>query len=223
MRSLVRALLLGAAACFAIGAAPNWNTTVALTDGGHLLGNPDAKVKLVAFVSYTCPHCAHFHKEADGAIRIGYVQQGKVSYEIRHFIRDPVDLTAAMLTNCGAPAKFFQNHAAIMLSQDKWARVFNTASKAQTSRWYSGDQAARRRAIASDFGFYGIMEGRGYRRTDLDKCLNNNAMAAKLAETTRADAEKYGLTGTPSFLLNGAFLLATSDWSSLRLQIDARL
>jgi len=223
MRSLVRALLLGVAAAFSIGAAPNWNTTVALTNGGHLLGNPDAKVKLVAFVSYTCPHCAHFQQEADGAIRLGYVQQGKVSYEIRHFIRDPVDLTAAMLTNCGAPARFFQNHAAIMLSQDKWARVFSSASKTQSGRWYNGEQAARRRAIASDFGFYAIMEGRGYRRTDLDRCLNDNAMAARMAETTRADAEKYGLTGTPSFLLNGAFLLATSDWSSLRLQIDARL
>ena len=49
MKGFYRAAILGAAVLFNIGAAPNWMNTVAKTEGGHRLGTPDAKVKLVAF------------------------------------------------------------------------------------------------------------------------------------------------------------------------------
>ncbi len=42
--------------------ARTWLTTVAATPDGHRLGNPDAKVKLVAYESYTCPHCSQFRE-----------------------------------------------------------------------------------------------------------------------------------------------------------------
>ena len=220
---MVRAALLGCAALLTIGAAPNWNTQVAKTDGGHRLGNPDAKVQLIAFESYTCPTCGRFEKEASGALKAGYVHSGKVSLEIRHVIRDPVDMTAALLTNCGATSKFFGNHTAIFLSQDRWLPKVHGASQAQRNRWFTGDNSARRRAIAADVGFYSIMENRGYRRTDLDKCLNDEAKARKLAETTAADDEKYDISGTPSFALNGLLLFGTHGWNLLQPQIDARL
>ena len=45
-------------------AAPNngdWSTIVTKTaEGGFVMGNPNAKVKLVEFGSMTCPHCAEF-------------------------------------------------------------------------------------------------------------------------------------------------------------------
>ena len=41
-----------------------WDRTVNLTaDGFPVLGNPAARVKLVEFISYTCPHCADFNAE----------------------------------------------------------------------------------------------------------------------------------------------------------------
>ena len=87
-------------------AAPaNWTTTVAVTpSGGHVLGNPAAAHKLTEYISYTCPHCAQFDREASDPLRIYYVMSGKLSVEVRHFVRDPIDLTVAMLTNCGAPS-----------------------------------------------------------------------------------------------------------------------
>jgi protein-disulfide isomerase len=85
----------------------NWNAAVVVTpDSAHRIGNPEAKVKLVEYVSYTCPHCAEFTREADDRIKLGYVMAGTVSLEVRHLIRDPVDLTVVMLVNCGPPAKF---------------------------------------------------------------------------------------------------------------------
>lgn len=223
MKSLFRGALALGIGIFAMGATPNWNAQVEKTDGGHRLGNPDAKVKLIEFVSYTCPHCAHFEQESEGSLKLEYVRTGNVSVEVRHALRDPIDLTVATLTNCGAPEKFFGNHTAFMLGQDKWIKPLVTANKAQRDRWNTGTAAQRRRAIASDFGLYAIMLTRGYTRTQVDQCLNDDAKAKAIVDASAADDRKYGLESTPSFAINGLLLLATHDWSFLRPQIDARL
>lgn len=222
---LAKAALLAAIAALGIAAAPtggNWNTVVERADGAHRIGNPKAKVTLTEFVSYTCSHCAHFAHDGDGALQLVYVGSGKLLREVRHIVRDPVDLTAAVLANCGAKEKFPQNHAAFMHQQDKWLAKAVAASKGQQARWYAGDGASRRRAIAADVGFYDIMAARGYRRTDVDRCLADEAMATRLAENSVRDADKYQVAGTPSFAIDGTLLAGTHDWKTLRPQLDAR-
>jgi protein-disulfide isomerase len=224
MKSVFRFAALVGAAWLSIGAAPAWLATVTATPQGHLLGNPDAKVKLVAYESYTCPHCSEFEKDASGAMRLGYIQNGKMSLEVRHYVRDPVDLTAAVLTECVAPAKFFDAHRAFFANYDKWIPVMVKANKGQSDRWYNKDGGAARRAIASDFGFYDIMAGVGLSRVQADKCLNNPALAKRVADQRAATDKAYpSFEGTPSFLLNGLLLAATHDWGLLRPQIEARL
>jgi protein-disulfide isomerase len=213
------ALLLAAAAPKTVG----WNYTVTRTAAGsHVLGNPAAKVKLTKFISYTCPHCAEFEVQADGALRLGYVATGKVSVEVRHYLRDPIDLTVALLTNCGAKEKFFLNHAAFMRSQKVWIGKMASASEAQRARWTSGTLAARTRAVATDFRFYEIMASRGYDRMASDRCLGDAAMAQRLAKQTE-EGEKLGIHATPSFAIDGALLIGTHDWALLRPQLDARM
>ena len=201
----------------------NWAGMTAATDGGHRFGNPEAKTKLVEFMSYTCSHCAHFAKQGDGAIKLAYVPTGKVSYEIRHLIRDPVDLTAALLTHCGDPKRFGGNHEAIMYRYDEWIEKARKATRAQQSRWQFGSLSARLQAIASDLDFYDIMEMRGYKRAELDRCLSDDAKAQAIADMSAADVKKYGLIGTPSFVLNGELLDGAHDWPSLEKRLKNAL
>ncbi len=195
------------------------SATIARINGGHVMGNPEAATHLTEFISYTCSHCASFARDGDPVLKFAFVSSGKLKLEIRHFIRDPIDLTAAMLTHCGDPTDFPNNHSAIMLSQDKWLPLASKASAAQIQRWTIADQSAARRNIANDFGFYDIMEKRGYRITQLDQCLNDNTKARELAATSAADAQKYAITGTPSFLLNGDLLQGVHDWQSLEARL----
>jgi protein-disulfide isomerase len=229
---LIRLLAITLAATLCIGAgkpAPlaqpahrNWNATVAIAPGGsHLLGNPAAAVKLVEYVSYTCGHCAQFEVQADGPMRLSFVSTGKLSVEVRHYVRDPVDLTVAMLANCGPPAKFFLNHSAFLRSQSKWIGTMSNASAAQRARWASGDMLSRRRAIAADYKFYQIMQSRGYDRTSADRCLADDALANRLAQQN-VEADRLGISGTPSFLINGLLLAGTHDWALLEPQLRAR-
>ena len=215
-------LVLGALTLSA-AAAPGWNFTVTQNpDGSHILGNPKAKVKLTEYVSYTCSHCAHFQAEADGKLHLSYVGSGNVSVEVKHMLRDPVDLAVALLTNCGPKEKFFGNHDVFMRRQQDWIQPLMTANPAQRARWSTGDNITRLRAIASDFKLYAIMESRGYTRPALDHCLADKAQADRLAAQRTAAAE-LGVDSTPSFAIDGVVLAGTHDWDTLEPQLKVRL
>ena len=228
MRIVPKALKFMAVAAIALvaGAAtkPAWNNYVVPTEGGgHRLGNPAAKVAVIEFVSYTCPHCAHFEQESDGPLRLAYVTPGKASVEVRHVIRNPIDLAAALLAECGPEAKFFANHSALLRSQAKWLDRISSATEATQVRWRTGPVGQRMRAVASDAGFYEIMAKRGYDRVTADKCLANEAEAKRIVTQSNAGSEAFGVTGTPSFAIDGALLEGTHTWDSLEPQIAARL
>lgn len=194
----------------------NWGTRIEARDSGHVLGNPEADNRLVEYMSYTCSHCAEFARTGDAAIKLLVVPRGKVSFEIRHLLRDPIDLTATLLTHCGETDKFLRNHHAIISRQAEWLAAAKATSQAQRTRWNFGTNIARRRAIASDLGFYAIMEARGYSRAKIDQCLSDEAKANVLAEATQRDVAALGLEGTPSFVLDGKLLDGVHSWEALQ-------
>jgi protein-disulfide isomerase len=216
MKRIALAAALLAAAPLAIGAtAHNWLGTAVVTPGGHRLGDPAAPTKLMEFVSYTCPHCGHFFKEADAPMKISLVQPGKVSVEVRHIIRDPVDYAAVVLANCGDPKKFFANHAMFFAQQDTWMAKVVGAGKAQQQRWYTGTVPQRMRAIASDAGFYDMMETRGYSRSQVDACINDTKKVDALLKQSQDDGQRFGVDSTPSFVVNGK-TLDIHTWDELQ-------
>ncbi|WP_428028254.1 thioredoxin domain-containing protein [Altererythrobacter sp.] len=223
MKILKAVLLAGMLVLTGANNRPDWNATIVETDGGHRIGNPDAEHKLTEYVSYTCSHCADFARQGDPALKLAYIHDGRFSVEIRHLLRDPIDLTAAMMTNCGDPKKFPLNHNAIMYSQGDWLPIAQRATQAQINRWTNPDHAAARRAIASDFGFYKLMEARGYRITDLDRCLNDDTKAQALATASSDHAMLFGIRGTPSFVLDGKLLDGAHSWQALQPRLDAAL
>ena len=79
------------------------------------------------------------------------------------------------------------------------------------------------RSIARDFGFYAIMQSRGYTAPQIDKCLADEALARRLAASTEEAGTKLFVTGTPSFAIDGVVLAGTHTWDALRPQLDARL
>lgn len=223
----IRLAVLAAATLLLTGATEpvrgNWLSTVTVTPlGSHVLGNPDAKVKLAEYVSYTCPHCAHFEIESDAALKLGYVQPGKVSVEVRHLVRDPVDLTVSLLTNCGTPAQFFANHTLFMRNHETWMKVISGASQRQQARWSNGPMTARMQAIAADFRFYDMMSRRGYSRVAVNACLADQTKLNRIMGM-RQTAIDAGVQGTPSFAINGTLLEDAHAWTGLEQSIRAAL
>jgi protein-disulfide isomerase len=225
------------AACCALVASPatakpatpaahgtNWNATVTRTpDDGYILGNPAAPVHLIAYLSYTCPHCAEFEAQSAAQLGIGMIAPGKGSYEVRPFLRNGLDMVAALLAECGPPSKFFGNTQLLLSTQREWLEPLGKLTDAQKARWDAPDFGAKTRAIASDLGLYALMERRGYDRAELDRCLTNKTLADRLAKHTQDAVDKDNVQGTPAFALNGVPLTATYTWEALKPQIEARL
>ena len=221
-RAIVAAMLVlaGAAASAASG---NWLVTVERTPVSHIVGNPEASVTLTEYISYTCPHCRDFSRQGEEILKLGYVQPGKLRIEYRHVAANMPDLTAAMLARCGAPEKFPGNHAALMTAQPQFNALRRMANKSQTDRWNYGDQAARRRAVASDLNLYAILERRGYSRSELDQCLADQDLAERIVSAIEADEAEHGPIPTPSFAVDGELLPGVHTWEQLQETLGAPL
>lgn len=218
-----KALLAGLFACaasLATASSGNWATEVERSDTGHVIGKPEAERTLTEFVSYTCSHCGEFARTGDEALKLVFVGPGDLKLEIRHIVRDPIDLTAALLTWCGDPAKFPRNHAAFMFAQPDFLAKAQSSTPTQRQRWSSGPLPTRFRAIASDLDFYELMEGRGYGRVAVDTCLADTARIQALANASRAAGEEFAIPGTPSFALNGEMLDGVHSWEALQNRLS---
>lgn len=182
-------------------------------EGGFVIGNPEAPLKLVEYASYTCSHCADFSEEASATLRDKYVASGVVSYELRNMIRDPVDLTAAILARCAGPGAFHP------LSDQVWANqaaMFETIS-ARTSAYTEAVQAedgTRYQKLADVAGFLDFFAARGISRDQAMACLADTAKADEIIERSTTQSDELQLTGTPSFILNGR-KLNSARWSEL--------
>lgn len=205
-------------ASVAKASAQTWDKRLSRTPAGnYLYGNPAAKVRLIEFISYTCPHCAHYAHDSEAPLFTGPVRQGKVAVEVRPFFRNIVDVSATLLAQCGADSRFWGNHHAILGAQATWLK---SPSETAQQRWGTLEFAPRMKAIAQDMGLYKLMLGRGYSPAQLDQCLGNRVLADKLIAQTSEAMEKLGVQGTPSFMINGK-LQDVYDWQSLQPLLSA--
>lgn len=202
-----------ALAPIAAPAGTSWVETAAVTpEGGYVIGNPDAPLKLVEYASHTCEHCAAFSQ--DGAAALDeYVAKGTLSYEIRNLVRDPLDLTIAMLARCGTPQNFhplanqaWQNFDAVM------GRV--QANGAALQQAQQAPEAQRFQAIGEASGLIDFFAARGISRDQAMQCLADTAKAQQIAAASQTQADELQLTGTPTFFLNDRRLEPTT-WEGL--------
>ncbi len=195
-------------------AGKTWSEVASVTpEGGIVEGNPNAPIKLVEYASHTCSHCAEFAEKGIEPLRSKYVETGKVSYEIRNQIHDPIDLTFAVLARCAGPEAF---HA---FAEQGWANMgsmFETiqANNAQLQAASESAGAARMDGIASASGLYDFFAQRGVSRDQAKVCLANTDTATKIAANSESQSSDLKVEGTPTFFINGKNL-GTQTWETL--------
>ncbi|TFI56509.1 hypothetical protein E2493_19870 [Sphingomonas parva] len=205
-------------------AAPNggdWTQMVSETpQGGMLMGNPNARVKLVEFGSMTCSHCAAFAEEGAPNLIDKYVKSGQVSFEFRNFIRDPADLGAAILARCNGPAAFFPLTEQLFAAQEEWLGRAQSLSEAQQQQLQASAQPAS--AFAQALGLDQFVRARGVPAAKAQACLADQAQVQRLVQGTDSAGKEYQISGTPSFLINNK-LAEASDWKALEPLLQAAL
>jgi len=88
--------------------------------GDHILGKADAPNVLIAYFSFTCPHCATFYMATLPPLKREWIDTGRLRLIHRHFPSDIVATRAAQLSECVPPDRFFAFTEALFRSHVEW-------------------------------------------------------------------------------------------------------
>lgn len=197
-------------------AGTSWSTTVTQTpEGNFVMGNPNAKAKLVEFASYTCSHCRDFAAEGSEEIR-KIVDTGKMSYELRNFIRDPIDMTTALLARCGGRDVYYPLSDQFFANQNAMFEKAQALGDERYKQLMSAAPAERFGRLAEAVGLVEFAKQRGIAEDQAKQCLADTAAAEKLAKGVEEMSREFKIEGTPTFVLNGTVLDNTATWATLQ-------
>jgi protein-disulfide isomerase len=165
--------------------------------GEMTLGPDTAKVTVIEYASATCPHCAAFHNETFGALKKEYIDTGKIKFVFREFPHQDAALAAFMLARCAPKEKYFPLIDVFFATQPEWTQ----------------DPLAGLNKIAQQAGFT---------KESFDACMKNEAVAKDIL-AVRSKAESFGVTGIPSFFVNGERYEGENTIEAFRAKIDPLL
>lgn len=202
-------------------AGKDWTQVVSATpEGGFVMGNPNAKVKLVEYLSLTCPHCKEFEEKGFPKLRDEYVKKGTVSIEARNYVRDFVDMTATLVSRCGGPDPYFPMTEQVFAQQTQIFDKLQAISPAEQQRLQGLSPSDQFKAVASLIGIDQFAKQRGITQAKLDACLSDKTAVDKLVDMQQK-ANTMQIPGTPTFFLNGEMLQNVGTWEQLEPKLKA--
>ena len=170
-------------------------------EGDMSLGAPEgAKVTVVEYASVTCSHCAEWQRETWPGFKAKYIDTNKVRYTFREFPTSPVEVATAgfMVARCAGKDKYFDVIHKIMASQDQ---IFG--------------------GVPPHDVLLGIAKGAGLTEAQFEACVSDEKAVAAMELRIKAGLDA-GVTGTPTFLVNGEKVI-DSSLPGLSEKIDAAL
>lgn len=171
-------------------------------DDDAFLGNEDAPIVMVEFSDYQCPYCSRFEKESMPQIMQNYIETGKVKLVFRDY---PLAFhanakPAAEAAECaGEQDKYFEMHGKLFNGLDEWQGA--------------SDANGIFARYASEIGL---------KTEKFPKCMTNNEMAEEV-EKDLSDGISYGVSGTPTFFINGQKLVGAQPYSVFANIFDSLL
>ncbi len=168
-----------------------------LSEGYPSEGSASAKVTIVEFSDFQCPFCSSFYNSSLVPMRKDYIDTGKVKIVYRHFPLGfhPEAQKAAEATECAKDqGKFWEMHDKIFLNQP-------SLSVANEKQW------------AKDLGL---------NSATFNQCLDSGKKAAVVSADQKAGTEA-GVSGTPTFFINGKSVVGAQPYAVFKQAIDAEL
>lgn len=150
-------------------------------------GPDDAKVTVVEYASMTCGHCAKFKTNVYPEFKKKYIDTGKVRFVLREFPLDNLAAAASMLARCAGGDKTFPLVETLFDKQEDWA-------------FASGNPVPK---------LFDIAKQAGFTQESFDKCLTDQQLLDKITAQRNHASEKFGISSTPTFFINGKRLTET--------------
>lgn len=174
---IITVVLFGGAIWYSNISSKQSNEGITVTD--HITGNPDATVTLTEYSDFQCPACGQFHPVVKQLLE---KYGDKIRFEYKHYPlpMHPLAPQAAMAAEAaGQQGKFFEMHDKLFENQKTW-------SVSQTPQTF----------------FLQYAEELGLDKAKFVAQMKSSVLRDHI-NANKEEASKLGLTGTPTFYLNG--------------------
>lgn len=211
---VVAALIaVGAAAWYILGGSGSSTSAITasapaaggivVTPDDRTLGNPKARIKVIEYAAPMCPHCAHFNEEGIPELKAKYIDTGKVFYVFRVFPIGNPDIGAESLARCLPADNYFPFIDQLYRNQKNWDPEYNVS-----------DPEAGLVAQARIAGLTG---------DQAEACMHDKAKNERVIAVAKDGETRYGISGTPTFVINGEVQTAGAQWPEIKAKLDSLL
>jgi len=200
-----------------------WADVTNATSSGFLIGNPNAKVKLVEIGSLSCPVCKRFDDEGVPTLIDKYVKPGNVSWEFRPYVvHGPIDMALNLVARCNGAKTFLPFMEAAFKNQSAFTAKAEAAPQEKAAEIQGLPTNQVFVAMANLIGLQDWAAVRGVPQAKSNQCLSDQKMIDQEVQFTSDVSAQYpDFKGTPSFILNGKLLADTVSWQQLEPQLQA--
>ncbi|MCX2950288.1 DsbA family protein [Lentzea sp. NEAU-D7] len=157
----------------------------------------DGKVTVVEYLDLECPSCRAAFPSVE---RLKTEYGERVTFDVRHFpipSHRNAELAAVAVEAAGAQGKRDEMFRVMFDAQQEW-----------------GGQQTSQRAV-----FTGFAQELGLDQAAFDKALDDPALRDRVL-AQRAEGSKAGVTGTPTFFINGTKFTGAPTYDALKAAIE---
>jgi protein-disulfide isomerase len=177
---------------------------IVLTERDRDQGSMSAPILMVEYAAPTCPICAAFDMELLPKIKQKYIDTGKVHYVFRVYPLSSVDVAAEGMARCLPKQNYFSFIDMLYRNQDKWDP--------------DGHEIADIHGALVEMGARAGMSAK-----QVDTCIGDTTMQAQTTKIGQDAETKYGINGTPSFIVNGQKRVGVGSWEDWQSFLDGML
>lgn len=166
-------------------------------DDDPVKGDPDAQVTIIEFSDFECPFCKRFYDNTLSQLEEEYIETGKAKLVYRDFPLSihPDAQKAAEAAECAEDqGMFWEYHDMLFENQ----QALDTASLKSYANTLGLDTA------------------------EFDSCLDSGKHAQEVKDDFN-DGRAAGVSGTPTFFINGQKIVGAQPIDAFRQIIDAEL
>lgn len=200
-------IALGGAGVFALAAflflRPSIGATVAppVPYAAPVRGDASAPVTIVEYGDFQCPSCDAFFRSVEPRLINDYVKTGKAKLVFKNFawIGEESRRAAEAAACAGAQGRFWEYHDLLYSSQ-----------RGENSGAFAVPNLKR---FAAQIGLD---------QTSFDACVDGRAYRAAV-DADMNEVRSLGLTGTPTFVINGQRVVGAQDYGVFANVIERKL
>ena len=163
-----------------------------------VVGNPDAKITIIAYESLTCSHCANFHKDVYPQLKKDFLDTGLAKIEFRHFPLDLAAFNASKIAQCRNDGET-EIYNSLFANQQKWVKGSSVEEANKNLQKFLTDE-----------GF----------DLEFEKCISDKQIEDFVLNDRIEGVKNYNVNATPTIIINNKKFEKSLNYKNLKKTLE---